>query len=204
MKLVGGITMAELVVFGHGGGWLEREPDGDFEVCATSGPEEWFAQNVNASDLTWEALSEHSPDERLIIDRSVDDDIRQRLRQDHLGRMYQDDRFSVEQREIIGRARDWYGTARDPDLARSLAEEVSGRFSREEAWRAFRSLGPERPNVPSEAEDSSWRCKCRFNHTCPQSGIGKWCVRYVCVPRRDCGWMGRQLCVGLCFNLFST
>ena len=203
MKLFGWIALAAMTVIGHEGTRSGGALDVDVEACTISDPEEWFALNVNVADLTWESLAEYSPDERRIIDRSVDDRVRGRLRRDHLRRMSQDDRFSIEQRATIDRVRGWYGTTRDPDVARTLVEEVSRQFSRDEAWQAFRLLGPATPNAPLEAESSFW-CTCRFSYECPEGSLGRRCLKYVCIPRPGCGPMGGQWCRGRCFTLFAS
>ncbi|WP_419950144.1 bacteriocin fulvocin C-related protein [Candidatus Palauibacter sp.] len=184
-----------------------RDPGG---VCATADPVAWFAENIDSSTLTYGRFIEYSPAERSVIARRGSEDLRSMLRDEHLARAAQDDRFSSEQKEVIEHVRAWYkqSAADRPALAaQELERAVSRLFDREEVWFAFRLLGssdlpaaglPPADVIP-DAGGSSWWCSCGGISDCVSpDDLASRCRWAFCIPNIGCGPDNRFWCTGHC------
>ncbi len=179
----------------------EREEySGPAGVCATADP---VAQHVDSPTLTYERFIEYGPAERAIITSRGNEDLRSMLRSEHLARAAQDDRFSSEQKAVIGSVRAWYEqhpTDRGSRAEQALETAVSNLFSREEAWFAFRLLGSsDLSDATAPPDDVIPWCSCRNIGDCVSpDDLSSRCRAAFCIPNISCGPDGRFWCFGEC------
>jgi hypothetical protein len=158
---------------------------------------------VDPATLTWNRFAAYTPDERVVILRYVSANLRTHLRRAHLQWMAADPRFDAEQQAIIRRVRAFHGegaSVRTPSAVRELEEDVAQSFSREEAWIAFKVLGPAvAPEPAAGGADSSWWCNCRSIAECvdPDDLSGR-CSNPWCIWNVSCGPGGNFWCLGKC------
>ena len=183
--------------------------------CAAADPVAWFAENVDATTLTYEKFLEYSPAERVVVTGRVNVKLRSMLRREHLARAAQDDRFSSEQKAVIERVRAWHEqlvTDQVLPAARDLEAAVSHLFSREEAWLAFRLLGSSdlaaasaspAGVVPGAGGEPWWLCNCRWITDCADDPDSR-CDRKICLPLPGCGPFDWFWCLHRCEDVVAN
>ena len=171
--------------------------------CPGVDPVGWYERNVDPATLTWDRFAAHAPDERAIILRYVGADLRTHLRRAHLLRSAADPRFNADQQAIIRRVRAFYAedaSVRTPSAVRELEEDVARSFNREEAWIAFKVLGPAvAPERTATDTGDSWWCECRSVADCVHDDdlTGR-CSNPWCIWKRGCGPARQFWCLRKC------